>query len=121
MTDDVLDDYREPATYTDSEIIFQIWSEPRAVFGFINKFQYDRFLVPLLFFAGIIRALDRAVARDLGDTLSLGAIIMTSVLLGGLLGWISYYLYAALISWTGKWLDGKGNTKSILRALAYAK
>lgn len=120
MTDDVLDDFREPKTYTNSEIITQIWTEPRAVFEYINKFQYDGLLVPLLFLAGIVRAFDRAVARDLGDTLPLSAIILTCVFLGGLLGWISYYFYAALISWTGKWLDGKGDTKSILRVMAYA-
>jgi len=43
-----------------------------------------------------------------------------SIFLGGLLGWIAYYLYAALLSWTGKWLDGKADTRSILRVCAYA-
>jgi hypothetical protein len=35
-------------------------------------------------------------------------------------GWISYYIYAALISWSGKWMNGKGNTQLILRILSYA-
>jgi hypothetical protein len=42
------------------------------------------------------------------------------IILGGLLGWIYFYFYAALVSWTGKWLDGKGDTSSILRIIAYA-
>jgi hypothetical protein len=33
---------------------------------------------------------------------------------------MSYYIYAALVSWTGKWLKGEGNTTSILRILSYA-
>lgn len=38
----------------------------------------------------------------------------------GLFGWITYYIYSALISWTGSWMNGKGNTQSILRVFAYA-
>jgi hypothetical protein len=29
-------------------------------------------------------------------------------------------LYAALISWTGKWLKGQGDTSSLIRVLAYS-
>lgn len=33
---------------------------------------------------------------------------------------MTFYIYAALLSWTGKWLNGVANTTSILRILAYA-
>jgi hypothetical protein len=56
----------------------------------------------------------------MGDDLSLWGIIGICVVFGGLLGWLSYYFYAALVSWTGKWLNGQGNTTSILRILSYA-
>jgi len=52
--------------------------------------------------------------------MSLWAILGICIILGGLLGWISYYIYAALINWTGKWLKGQGDTSSILRILSYA-
>ena len=47
-------------------------------------------------------------------------IVTASFIGGGLLGWISYYIYAALLNWTGKWIKGQGDTKSILRIISYA-
>lgn len=105
---------------TDKEIFTKIWLSPRKVFKFINDNQYDRYVYLLLALAGISRAFDRSISRDLGDNMSLWGIIMLCVFVGGLLGWISYYIYAGLISWTGKWLKGEGNTGSILRILSYA-
>jgi len=105
---------------TDKEIFTKIWTRPRQVFRFIDDYKYDKFVRVLLLLIGISRGFDRATMNDMGDEMSLGAIIGFSVVFGGLLGWISIYLYAALLSWTGKWLGGKGNTTSILRILSYA-
>lgn len=73
-----------------------------------------------MFFGGISRAFDRATTKDMGDNSSLLSIVLGAVILGGALGWISYYIYAALLSWTGKWLNGVGNTSSIYRVIGYA-
>jgi len=105
---------------TDKEIFSKIWTEPRRIFKFINDNHYDKFVKLLLVLAGISRAFDRASMKDMGDKMSIWGILSLSIILGGLLGWISYYIYAALLSWTGGWLDGKGDTTSILRILAYA-
>lgn len=106
--------------FTDRDIFIKIWTSPRQVFKYINDNHYDKYVKLLLVFAGISRAFDRATMKDAGDEMSLWAIIGTSIIFGGLLGWISYYIYAALLNWTGKWLNGKGNTTSILRMLSYA-
>ena len=58
--------------------------------------------------------------KNMGDTFSLWGVITFCIIIGALFGWITYYLYSALISWTGKWLNGKGNTDSILRVLSFA-
>lgn len=105
---------------SDKEIFTKIWMSPRMVFQYINERHYDKYVPILLIIAGIARAFDRAATKNLGDTLSLWVIIGGCIVLGGLLGWLSFYIYAALLSWTGKWLHGKGNTTSILRVLAYA-
>tara|TARA_R110001632_G_scaffold82057_5_gene182302 strand:- start:771 stop:1418 length:648 start_codon:yes stop_codon:yes gene_type:complete len=106
--------------FTDKQIFTKIWKSPRQVFKYVNDTKYDKYVYILLFFAGIARAFDRATMKDMGDNLSLWAIIGICVIGGGLLGWLAYYIYAALLSWTGKWLKGEGDTKSILRVLAYA-
>ncbi|GAA4273644.1 Yip1 family protein [Aquimarina gracilis] len=105
---------------TDREVFIKIWTKPRMVFKFINEKHFDKYVKILLVLAGISRAFDRASMKDMGDKMSLWAVMGFCIILGGLLGWISYYIYAALLSWTGKWLNGKGNTSSILRILSYA-
>ncbi len=106
--------------FTDKEIFTKIWTNPRQVLKFINEYHYDKYLYVLLFFAGISRSLDRVNHKQYGDDASSLKILTLSIIIGGLLGWISYYVYSALISWTGEWLNGKGDTKSILRIIAYA-
>jgi len=108
------------SSFTDKEIFFTIWTKPRQVLKYINDNHYDKFVYVLLFFAGVSRAIDRASLKDYGDKMSLLKILTLSIIVGGLFGWISYYIYSALISWTGNWLNGKGDTKSILRIISYA-
>ena len=115
-----LESINNPDNITDKEIFSKIWTKPREVFKFINDKHYDKYVKVLLVLAGISSAFDRASMKDMGDRMSIWAILALCIIIGGLLGWISYYIYAALLSWTGKWLDGKGDTTSILRILSYA-
>jgi len=118
--ENTLDPVEEPETYTDQELFLKLWAQPRQVFAYINKHYYDKHVAVLLILAGIARAFDRAVTKDMGDKYSMVTILLMCLLGGGLLGWISFYIYAALVSWTGRWLDGEGDTSAILRVLAYA-
>lgn len=117
---DILPNHKEPLILSDKDIITKIWASPRLVFKYINESHYDKYMIVLLALAGISRAFDRASLKNMGDTMAIAEILGICIVLGGLLGWVSYYIYAALLSWTGKWLDGKGDTNSILRILAYA-
>lgn len=117
---DNIDNSFKIESLTDKEIFSQIWTKPRSVFKFINDNNYAKHVKFLLVLAGIIRAFDRAAVKNLGDILPLWAILCLCIILGGLLGWIAYYIYAALIEWTGKWLGGMADTTAILRILAYA-
>ena len=109
---------------SDREIVTKIWFSPRVVFRLLNDGSqannHDGLVKLLLFLGGISRAFDRAMAKDFGDKLPLLAIIAICVVMGGLFGWISFYIYALFMSWTGKWLKGTGNTASILRVMAYS-
>lgn len=105
---------------TEKNLFTLIWTSPRKVFRFIDTYRYSRHVTLLLVLGGIVRGFDRASQRNMGDTHSIEAIIGISVFGGALFGWISYYIYAALLSFSGKWLKGKGSTKSLVRMLAYA-
>ncbi|MCC5943425.1 MAG: YIP1 family protein [Bernardetiaceae bacterium] len=120
MAEEILDEIEETRKFTDKEIFLHIWTAPRAVFEYIDKYQYSKHIIVLLMLAGISNAFDRAANNNSGDAMSLWGVIASALLLGGVSGWISYYIYAGLVSWTGKLVDGQGNTKSILNVLAYA-
>ncbi len=114
---------QEPQTdikLSDKETFIKIWTSPREVFKYINENYYDKYVTILLVLAGITKSLDKASTKNMGDDLPLIAVLAICILLGGLLGWMSYYIYAALMSWTGKWLNGQGNTSSLLRMTAHA-
>ena len=102
------------------DIFSKIWMSPRRVFRCINDSNYRELTTSLLIFAGIVSALNNASARNLGDQMPLLSVLIVCVLGGGIFGWIYFYLYAALLSWTGKWLKGTGNTKSLLRMMSFA-
>ena len=120
ILDENLIDLQSDIKLTDKEVFTKIWFKPRMVFKFINDNYYEKYFIALLVLAGIDSAFNRASSKSLGDNLSLTLVLLICIFLGGLLGWIGYYFYAALLSWTGKWLNGKGNTNTLLRMSAYA-
>jgi len=118
--EEILDNNNESINLTDKDLFIKIWTTPRQVFKYINDNHYEKYVTVLLVLSGISRSFDRASIKNMGDKMSIWAILGLCIILGGLLGWISYYIYAALVSWTGKWLKGQGDTSSILRILSYA-
>lgn len=117
IKEDQFAEFEKYDVLSDKDVFSKIWLQPRRVFKFINDTKYEKYFYVLMFLAGVLRALDRTSSKE---NTSLFFVILTSLFIGGLLGWISYYIYAALLSWTGKWLDGKGDTSSIFRMMAYA-
>jgi len=105
---------------TDKDLFTKIWTSPRQVFKYINDKRYDKYVTILLILSGISRCFDRASMNNMGDKMPISLILGLCIFIGGLFGWISYYIYAALVCWTGKWLKGQGDTSSILRIFAYA-
>ena len=102
------------------DIFSKIWMSPRMVFKFVNDSNYNRLTTSMLILAGIVNALYSASFRNIGDHLSLPIVLIVCLLGGVIFGWIYFYLYAALLSWTGKWLKGAGNTRSLLRMMSLA-
>ncbi len=105
---------------TDREIFSKIWFSPRTVFKYVLYRNYDKYVTALLILGGVSRAFGKAADKGMGDTMSLWGIIGLCVFVGGVVGWFISGIYAGLINWTGKWLKGQGNAKSILNVMAYA-
>jgi hypothetical protein len=114
------EDDLKPNFISDKKVFSGVLTSPRDVFNFIDTYKYQKYVSLLLILAGISRTFDRASSKNMGDNFSLWGVIAFCIIIGGVFGWLTYYIYSAMISWTGKWLDAKGNTDSILRVLAYA-
>jgi len=110
----------EQIQLSDKEIFTKIWMSPRLVFKFINQNGYTKFSTILLILGGITGALNSASTRNMGDIMPLWSVLIVCLIGGGVFGWLYFYIYAALLSWTGKWLKGTGNTKSLFRMISYA-
>ena len=110
----------EQIQLSDKEIFTKIWMSPRLVFKFINQNGYTKFSTILLIFGGITGALNSASTRNMGDIMPLWSVLIVCLIGGGVFGWLYFYIYAALLSWTGKWLKGTGTTKSLFRMISYA-
>jgi hypothetical protein len=115
-----LEKAQEKTIIVEQDIFIKILTSPREAFRFINNYKYEKHLYILLCLGGIVRAFDRAASKNMGDQFSILAIISICIISGGLFGWISYYIYATLMSWCGGWFNARGNPQSILRILAYA-
>jgi hypothetical protein len=61
---------------TDKDIFTKIWTSPRQVFKYINDNYYDKYLTVLLFLAGISRSFSRASMKNMGDEMSIWAILV---------------------------------------------
>jgi hypothetical protein len=110
----------DPDLIEADKVVQTVVMDPKKAFRFIHKYRYEYHLKALLVLGGVSSAIERAVSNNSGDTMSLGAVLGMALIFGGLLGWISSYIYSALISWSGGWINGKAQTSDILRVLAYA-
>jgi hypothetical protein len=118
-----LNDFEEieiEETLTDAQIFTEIWYSPHRVFRFLINNYHDKYLYVLLFLGGISSSFDQAIRKNQGDSHSTIYIIGYSVILGGCFGWIGTYMYSALISWTGKLLNGEAGTQKVMFTLAHA-
>jgi hypothetical protein len=105
---------------SDKEIFTKIWMSPRQVFKFIIENGYTKFTTILLILGGITSALNSASTRYIGDIMPLWSVLIVCLIGGGIFGWLYFYIYAVLLSWTGKWMKGVGTTKSLFRMISYA-
>jgi len=101
-------------------ILAKVITSPKEAFLFIDSYKYNKHATFLLILSGIIKAFDKAESKSMGDHLSIWGVIGFSIVIGVLFGWIVNYIYAFVVSKTGKYLNGKANTESILRILAYS-
>jgi hypothetical protein len=97
-----------------------IWIEPRGTIRQIVDSNPERHVLLLAVLTGVYRALDNAAARDLGDSLSLPAIFILSLIFGAIGGMISLYITGAVFTWSGNLFGGEASSEEVRTAAAWS-
>ncbi|MDR6301426.1 Yip1 family protein [Mesonia maritima] len=116
-----LEKIREAETKGMSKTLFyNLLFHPSSAFRYIFENKMYETTTILLILGGIVRAFNDKVQDNAGDDTSLGGILFGSILFGGLLGWIAFYIYAAILSFAGEWLGGKASGKKFRTVIGWA-
>lgn len=108
----------ENRTFSHREVMILIWSKPRKVLSFIDRVSYDKHFFLWLVLAGIYRmiALPSLWGND-SETLEK---LIGRALIGALLGWVTFYIGAAVITKVGRLFGGVGSHAKLFTCLVYS-
>jgi len=97
-----------------------IWTDTRNTIQRLLDDPSDKSLIWIICLFGVTVALEQASLRSAGDTVSLPIILVLSLVLGPLIGWLSWMLISGLVYWTGSWFGGTGSWEEVRTAVAWA-
>jgi hypothetical protein len=110
-----------PELISDNEIFHRIWMEPNLVFPILRYHNINRWTSLLIALASCVSVFNRSFTKHLADKYNGIIYIIGILVLSFVITLVFTYLYASMISWTGKWLKGRAGTDSITRVLAYSQ
>ena len=105
---------------TENELLYSIWTKPTLTLKYIFKFCPNKNVTLFMALAGIVNALERNQKDLNGETGFSIAFFAMAVVIGGLLGVVFGRLYAALLSWTGRWIKGTANSDQFVTVVAWS-
>jgi hypothetical protein len=104
----------------EKDVLITIWTKPKLTLGYILKYCPNKYVNVLLMLGGVTNAVNLNYQHFVSDNSFSATLFMIVMVLGGILGWIFSYIYAALLSWTGEWLNGQANTYQFLTVIAWS-
>lgn len=94
-----------------------IWIKPRATVRSAISNKPMRFAIILASIAGVTQLLDRAMNKNLGDSMSTMAILLLAILAGPILGLIGWWISSGVAYIVGKWVGGIGSFEEMKMAV----
>lgn len=104
----------------EKNLLFSIWTKPTKTFDFILKRCPRKYVNALINCSGLAGALGANVAFLLNHVQFSIALIILIAGLGWLFAWLWVYLFASLLSWTGRWIGGRGEMDQFVTVLAWS-
>lgn len=98
----------------------QMWTQPRDVIKevIIQPDKKREWLLAVLF--GLALGLEQASLRGLGDSMSYATILILSVFLSPILGFLYWYVVSAIAYWIGLTFEGTSTWEDMKTAVAWA-
>lgn len=97
-----------------------IWLEPKATIRAITNFDPKYRFILLSAIYGLPMVLNFAQNSSLIESLPLWAILIASLVLCPFIGALGITISSLLLSWTGKWIGGKGDFLRVRSAVAWS-
>ncbi|MEN0045435.1 MAG: YIP1 family protein [Bacteroidota bacterium] len=101
---------------SDQEIFTQIWVKPTKIFRYLLSKKYTKFIVPLFITASIISTFN--TDQDSANFIKISPIVDLTIRF--FISAFIYYFYALLLTWTGRWMEGKATKTDLLIVVAYS-
>ncbi|CAM3112732.1 Yip1 family protein [Filibacter tadaridae] len=98
-----------------------IWVRPRETVRYAINTKPMKFAVILALLAGIPQMLDGATSNNLGDSISLPTIFILALIMGPLLGLLSWWIGSGISYIVGTWIGGSGGFDELKMATAISK
>lgn len=95
-----------------------IWYKPRATFRSAINYKNMNLLVFLAIMAGVTETFDRAIAENMGEHMSTLMVFLFIIILGAIVGMLSWLIWSAINYYVGKLLKGKGTIQEMNTAMA---
>lgn len=95
-----------------------IWYAPRATMRSAINYRNSNLLIFLAIMAGITEFFDRAISNNLGENMNFWVVLLMIIIVGGIIGIISWFIWSAINYYVGKLLKGKGTYEEMRVATA---
>lgn len=105
---------------TENELLYSIWTKPTLTLKYIFRFCPKKNVTLFLALAGIANAFERSQQHSHALSDFSFSIFAMAVIFGGIFGVIFGRFYAALLSWTGRWMKGTANSDQLITVVAWS-
>lgn len=96
-----------------------MWTRPRETIRQIVGAGGAYGVLLLAALGGVAQVLDRATSQNLGDEMSVGAIMLAAIVAGPVAGILGLYVFGWLLEQTGRWIGGAASGSDLRAALAW--
>ena len=107
-------------TINTTGIFEKLFTAPKRAFAFIHSYKFEKHLLLIAMLTGVSSALSRAAEQNEGDTFPLWGVVLFSILIGCIFGYITLLFYSFVTNISGGWLKGTASTFDIMRVLTYS-